>query len=390
MRQLKFPEGIRADSFLEHFWQQKPLFMPAAASDFQCTLTPNELAGLACDLDVESRIVLERDGEKPWQTKHGPFNGNDFAELPDTHWSLLVQDVDKLVPEVTRLLDYFTFIPDWRLDDIMISYAPEGGSVGPHLDEYDVFLVQVRGNRHWQIESRTRSLDECIPGLDLRILPDFNPDYEWTASPGDVLYLPPGVPHYGVSQGDCMTCSVGFRAPQWREMLDDYCHDLLQRKQSTSRFRDTKLRQQRSSAEIMPDVIEQINIELLNMIKDSDAARMDWFGRFITTPKSEADIHPLETGIATDDFFNLFSELGCIERNPHTRFAFTEHADGLTLFASGESYQADNNKRSFLEALCHYRELHFGYMSAWLEDQSCCELLTRLVNAGHLVIPDHD
>ncbi len=179
MIHLTFPAELTADSFLRDFWQKRPLLMPGGLAGYRSPLTAEELAGLACEEEIESRIVLEKDGDKPWEGRTGPFSEADFSSLPDSHWTLLVQDVDKHIDEVADLLEPFRFIPDWRLDDIMISYAVDQGSVGPHIDDYDVFLIQVEGQRRWLVDSRPGDESNHIPGLDLRILPQITPDNEW-------------------------------------------------------------------------------------------------------------------------------------------------------------------------------------------------------------------
>ena len=147
MMPLRFPDNLNETRFLKEFWQKQPLLIRGGMAGYKCPLSAEELAGLACEEDIESRIVLEKDGAKPWEARTGPFQEAAFSALPESHWTLLLQDVDKHISEVASLLDSFRFIPDWRLDDIMISYAVDQGSVGPHIDDYDVFLVQAEGKR---------------------------------------------------------------------------------------------------------------------------------------------------------------------------------------------------------------------------------------------------
>ena len=176
--------------FLQHYWQQKPLLIrQALANDALPTLSPDELAGLACETDIESRLILEKDGPHPWQLENGPFDAERFASLPESHWTLLVQDVDKFVPQVAELLQWFRFVPDWRIDDVMISYAIDQGSVGPHVDNYDVFLLQIHGRRRWRISTQPIADDNFIPDIPLNILQQFDAEQEWLLEPGDMLYL---------------------------------------------------------------------------------------------------------------------------------------------------------------------------------------------------------
>jgi 50S ribosomal protein L16 3-hydroxylase len=217
---LRLLGGLTVASFLARHWQKAPLFVRGAFPAWRDPVTPEELAGLACEGGVESRLVTTpRRGHRGWRVEHGPFAAARFRRLPDAHWTLLVQGVDEHVAAVEALLAPFAFLPRWRLDDVMVSYAATGGGVGPHTDSYDVFLVQGRGRRRWQIAERFDP--HLVPGLDLRVLRTFAAEREWIAEPGDLLYLPPGVAHHGTALEPCLTFSVGFRAPALREVALD-------------------------------------------------------------------------------------------------------------------------------------------------------------------------
>ena len=210
------------DAFLRDWWRKKPLLIRNAFPDFESPITPEELAGLALEEEAVSRLVLERGGDYPWQLRHGPFREEDFANLPETHWSLLVQEVDRWVPGAAALFEHFRFAPSWRFDDVMASYAPEGGNVGAHVDRYDVFLIQGLGRREWRIGAKPLPAEEEVsaPDIDVDMLADFEPDEVLALEEGDMLYLPPRVAHHGIALGPCMTYSVGFRAPGHAECLD--------------------------------------------------------------------------------------------------------------------------------------------------------------------------
>lgn len=213
-----FQLPLPAADFLGRYWQCQPLFMRAAASGLDHP-DADTLAGLALEEEVESRLVRGA-GNGPWALEQGPFAEHHFADLGENDWTLLVQSVDHYLTEVSLLLDDFNFLPGWRLEDIMISYAAEGGSVGPHFDRYDVFLVQAAGQRRWQLGPLC---DESTPqrsDTPLKMLADMPVQADYNAGPGDVLYLPPGVAHHGVAlDSECVTWSVGFRAPDFRDLL---------------------------------------------------------------------------------------------------------------------------------------------------------------------------
>jgi 50S ribosomal protein L16 3-hydroxylase len=390
MHDLQFPKGLTAEKFLARYWQQKPLLFKQALPDFHCGLDPDELAGMACEEGIESRLVLEKDGATPWEARFGPFDEETFGQLPQSHWTLLVQDVDKHLPEAAGLLEYFRFLPDWRLDDVMVSYAVDQGSVGPHIDDYDVFLYQAQGKRRWKIHYQPVSEEDFIPGLDLRILPDFEAEEEWLLEPGDMLYLPPNLAHWGVAEGECMTCSVGFRAPTLREMATAWFETTIEQRLPQTRYRDPALKPQASPGEILPTALKDFNA-LLQGCLDELTQDNRWFGRFITEPKEHLQVEARHPPLNDADFLNRFRQAAVIHRHGYTRLAFSRRdGDGLdTLYANGQAYTLPSESGDFLPVLSRYRELHFGYLQEWLAQPVYLSLLCCLYNDGHLCF-EHD
>lgn len=275
--------SISVDDFLSEYWQKKPLLIPNAFPGFESPLSPDELAGLALEEDIESRIVIEQGESGPWELQTGPFDETIFSHLPESHWSLLVQAVDLWVPEVKVLLQRFDFLPPWRLDDIMVSYAPIGGSVGPHFDYYDVFLLQGLGQRHWKIGQNCDHKSPRLSGTPLRILSDFDCTQEWTLNPGDMLYLPPQLAHWGVAENDCLTYSIGFRSPSLSDMLGDLATELMTQ-DHPAYFRDPQLTTAMASESIHPLFIQQLK-SLLGELLDDEKLLAEWFARYMTAPK---------------------------------------------------------------------------------------------------------
>ena len=205
-------QGFDKSDFIRQYWQKQPCLIRQAIPDFESPISPQELAGLACEDEVHSRLIIEKGAETPWQLSYGPFAEEVFTALPETHYSLLVSECEKWIPECRSLLAQFQFIPAWRIDDLMVSYAAPGGSVGPHSDEYDVFLLQAEGKRQWQYTDTRVDNPALIADLDLAIMQDFNSDQEAILSPGDLLYLPPGIAHHGVAIGfGNPSCSINCR-----------------------------------------------------------------------------------------------------------------------------------------------------------------------------------
>lgn len=268
---------MSVETFLRDYWQQKPLLIRQAFPGFESPVSPDELAGLACETDT-ARLVLEKDGTTAWEVRTGPLEEADFADLPETHWSLLVNDTEELMPELSALVTLFRFIPDWRIDDLMISFAVAGGSVGPHVDAYDVFLLQGHGQRRWQITEQPCAEDNFLPDIDLRVMREFTAEQDWTLDPGDMLYLPPNVPHYGMAVNDCMTYSIGFRAPSQADLLERLLGELVESPALQQRFTD-KQRVLQNDPAVMSDAdLAQLGDFLVAALPDEAAVR-EWLRR---------------------------------------------------------------------------------------------------------------
>jgi len=237
---INWPDGLDAQQFLNDYWQKRPLLIRNAFPEFESPISPDELAGLSIEEFITPRLVIKNnDGD--YQLEHGPFSEDRFSELNENNWSLLVTDVEKYCPELTSYLQPFQFIPNWRIDDLMISYAPEGASVGAHVDEYDVFLLQASGTRQWMFDSSANPDLTAMPDATLNILANFNPNETHELQTGDMLYLPPNMPHHGIAVSEnCTTWSIGFRAPTLPDIIHAFA-ELVGDKFSGQRYRDPVL-----------------------------------------------------------------------------------------------------------------------------------------------------
>ena len=280
MGDLHFGE-VGVDEFLQEYWQQKPLLIRQALPGYISPISPDELAGLALEEEVESRLV--EGGSNNWSLRHGPLTEQDFLDLPEQGWTLLVQAVDLWVPQMQQLLERFEFLPPWRLDDVMVSYACPGGSVGPHFDQYDVFLLQVEGTRRWQIGGHCDGNTPLQADCPLRVLESFSSQQEWLLEPGDMLYLPPGMAHWGVAETECLTYSIGFRSPSIADLLGDLAVELMAQGYE-AHYRDPAMSQALTGREIDPTFVAQAKQQLWQAI-DNDDLIGDWFARFMTAPK---------------------------------------------------------------------------------------------------------
>ena len=300
---LALLNNLTPSQFLTEYWQKKPLLIRQAIPNFEGLLTPNELAGLACEEDVQSRIVQNID--QSWQLQHGPFDEDDLTSLPEKDWTLLVQSVNLHMPEAAGLLSQFNFIPHARLDDLMVSYAPTGGSVGPHMDSYDVFLLQGSGTRRWKLNAQPDLT--LVKDVPLRILEKFEAEQEWVLEPGDMLYLPPNIAHHGVSEDDdCMTYSIGFRVPKTQELIHAFLEHLQDTVQVEGLYEDADLSLQPHPAEISDTMIEKVEA-MLQKITWEKSTVSDFLGRYLSEPKPDVIYEPSEN-ITTIDFANQLSK----------------------------------------------------------------------------------
>lgn len=381
---LQLLGGLTAREFLRDYWQKKPLLIRQAIPEFESPISPDELAGLALEEEVESRLVIEH-GERPWELRRGPFAEDAFGQLPERDWTLLVQAVDQFVPEVAELLKQFNFLPSWRIDDVMISFAAPGGGVGPHYDNYDVFLLQAHGQRRWRIGQMCDADSALLEHSDLRILADFAQTDEWVLEPGDMLYLPPRLAHFGTAEDDCMTYSVGFRAPSAAEVLTHFTDFLAQFLPDEERYSDAGTAPTADPHQIQRDALDRLKALLAEHMGD-ERLLLTWFGQFMTEPRYPELIAGSE--VDDDEFLAAIEQGAVLVRNPSARMAWSEVDVGLVLFASGQSRLLPANLKDLLRLICAADALHSDNLGQWLADEEGRKLLCELVKQGSLEFAD--
>ncbi|MES2821437.1 MAG: cupin domain-containing protein [Pseudomonadota bacterium] len=381
---LQLLGGLTARVFLRDYWQKKPLLIRQALPDFQNPISADELAGLALEEEVESRLVLEH-GERPWELRRGPFAEDDFSTLPERDWTLLVQAVDQFVPEVADLLQHFRFLPSWRIDDVMISFATPGGGVGPHFDNYDVFLLQGQGQRRWKIGQVCDADSPLLEHADLRILAHFEQTDEWVLEPGDMLYLPPRLAHYGTAEDDCMTYSVGFRAPSAAEVLTHFTDFLGQFLPDEERYSDAGTAPTNDPHQIQRDSLDRLKALLAEHMGD-ERLLMTWFGQFMTEPRYPERVAGTE--LNEDELLAGLQDGAVLVRNPSARLAWSEVGEDLVLFASGQSRLLSAGLRELLKLICAADALHAENLEPWLADDEGRNLLVELLKQGSLEFAD--
>ncbi len=293
--------GLSVNEFLRDYWQKKPLLIRQAVPGFKGLLDPQQLMDLACQDDVQARLVTHQ--RNKWALRHEPFTPEDFAGLSKKgKWSVLVQGVNHFLPQAAELIKQFDFVPHTRLDDLMVSYAPQGGGVGPHFDAYDVFLLQGLGHRRWQISTqKDRTL---IEGAPLRLLQNFKVEQEWVLAAGDMLYLPPHCAHNGIAEDDCMTYSIGFRTPAYQELAEQFLVYLQDRICVEGMYADPDLQTQKHPSEISDDMLHQVAQAIRKVQWDNEDVA-NFLGCYLSEPKPhiyfDAPVKPLSAARFAQD-----------------------------------------------------------------------------------------
>ena len=358
--------GISPAEFMNTYWQRKPLLVRQAIPQFKALLSRPELFGLAEQSGVESRLVMGANGgQRNWHMQRGPFKRRAIPKLSERDWTLLVQGVDLHDDRVAALMQQFRFVPDARLDDVMISYATEGGGVGPHVDSYDVFLLQAHGQRRWRI-GRQKDLS-LLPDMPLKILANFKPEQDWVLEPGDMLYLPPRYAHEGIAQGECMTYSVGFRVPE----VGDLARELLVRLSEgvedgagNDLYKDATQPAVSNPAAIPLGLKDFAKKALQMSLKDPKALQRA-LGEYLTEPKSNVWF---EMGDMPDT-------LTSVQLDRQSKMMYDEHH----IFLNGESWRAAGKDAALMRQLADRRALTsmqiaqaspaaLGLLMAWCDD----------------------
>lgn len=366
---LSFLGGLTATEFLRDYWQKKPLLIRKAFPTFKGLLDPQELQDLACLEEAQSRLVQQTRGN--FKLSHGPFEREKLWKLRGT-WTVLVQGVNHFLPEGAELLKHFNFIPHARLDDLMVSYAPKGGGVGPHFDAYDVFLLQGLGRRRWQIS--TQEDRTLIEGAPLRILKDFRVEQEWVLEAGDMLYLPPHCAHNGIAEDDCMTYSVGFRTPSFQELGEQFLVYLQDRIEVDGLYADPGLKQQQHPSEISDDMLGQV-ADAINRIRWDTEDVANFLGCYLSEPKPHIYFESPEPALAEGKFRQAVARQG-VSLGLKTQML----CRGETVFINGEAEPVGAALYVVLRQLADARSLPAAELPAELS-----ELLYRWYLDGYLV-----
>ncbi|MGP9800699.1 ribosomal protein uL16 3-hydroxylase [Rheinheimera sp. NSM] len=372
--------SLSVAEFLQQYWQKKPLLLKGGFKQFADPLTADELAGLAQEEDIESRIVSCVN--KQWDMQTGPFE--DFSAFGETDWTLLVQAVDHWHPDAAKLLDPFRFIPNWRIDDLMVSFSTPGGGVGPHLDQYDVFIIQGEGKRHWRVGMPDSSLEQLCPHPRLLQVSPFNACIDVITEPGDILYIPPGCPHDGVSIENSLNYSVGFRAPAQKDLLTGLVDHLIDHDITGSRFSDNDRSAAVSVGAISDTDLNQVQQLLLQLVNDK-ALLPHWFGSLITRAKHELDINEPDPHYAADEIAEYLDEGSVLSRSGGLRCCYYQQASSsdILLFINGDQITLPANELATAQLLCDFTSLTTEQNLHFNQSAERLMLLTTLLNQGY-------
>lgn len=377
--------GITAEQFLNEYWQKKPLLVRNAMPEIMGLLEPEDVKELALEEDVSARLIRQKNkNPNEWHVKSSPLTKGDFQKLPNL-WTILVQAVDHYSFDIAELWKKFPFIPQWRRDDIMVSYAPQGGSVGKHFDFYDVFLVQGHGHRRWQLGQMCDESTQFIPDQPLKLLPEINVQFDEVLAPGDLLYVPPGLAHYGVAEDDCLTFSFGFRMPNLAEMTDRLSEQFAKNSVLTNPLADITRLKTNAIGEINNTEFSYLKTQLLDYLTQApefDAAIM----AYMSESKYPNSI-PEPEEIVIDDLVEVINSGYQLILEPASRLLYRQQDQLLDFWANGENICIS---QSFQEQL---KQIADGASLAFDEEFNHTDILEDIVfllnQAVIMLLPPH-
>lgn len=373
--------GITAEQFLAEYWQKKPLLVRNAMPEIAGLLEPDDVMELALDENVTARLIKQKDRDpNQWSVKSSPLLKADFQKMPKL-WTLLIQAVDHYSFDLSELWKKFPFIPQWRRDDIMVSYAPQGGSVGKHFDFYDVFLVQGYGHRRWQLGQMCNAETEFVPGQPLKLLPEIDVNFDEVLAPGDLLYVPPGLSHYGVAEDDCLTFSFGFRMPNISDMMDrvgdKFAENEVLRNPLTDIIRD----QISAAGEVTTNELEYLKSKIMEQLHNSNVLE-DAIMRLMSEPKYPENIPEAEE-IGTGDLKEALDQGYSIMLEPASRLLYTEEDGEILFWGNGEGLCVSE---AFTEKLKLIANGESVMLNLDFADEDMLEDLADLLNESILML----
>ena len=373
---------LSPEKFLAEYWQKKPLLIKQAFKNFEDTIPADELAGLAMEAEIESRIV-SADNKGNWQVDHGPFE--DFSQYGEENWTLLVQAVNNWSRPTNSLLQPFAFIPRWRIDDVMVSFSTPNGGVGAHLDQYDVFIIQGSGKRRWQVGAPNKALSTLLPHPDLKQVSAFEPLIDEITEAGDLLYIPPNHPHNGVSIENSVNFSIGFQAPSSQELWSSFADKLIDNNLGELCFSDTARKVTDSSTLISKADQQQLKAFMLEQLEDT-ALFEQFIGQYLTQSHHALELLMPVNEIDADKLADILSEPEILFMPVSgLKAAITSEAE-ITLFLNGDSFPIDKQSLPLAELLAEQSPLTTNQVKSFNSCLKNTQLLTSVLNKGYWYI----
>ena len=373
--------GITAEQFLSEYWQKKPLLVRNALPEITDLLEPNDVMELALDENITARLIKQKDKDSnQWTVKTSPLIKGDFQKMPKL-WTLLVQAVDHYSIDLAEMWKKFPFIPQWRRDDIMVSYAPKGGSVGKHFDFYDVFLVQGYGHRRWQLGQMCDADTEFVAGQPLKLLAELDVCFDEVLAPGDLLYIPPGLAHYGVAEDDCLTYSLGFRMPNTAEMVERISDKFSSNSALRNPLLDIARTHLTQVGEITADELSYLKAELLARLNNSTLLD-DAIMSLMAESKYPENI-PDADEIGTGDLEAVLDQGYALMLEPASRLLYTEQENTLMFWANGEAICVS---QAFTPLLKSIADGQLVALNAALENEEILTDIAQLLNESILML----
>ncbi|MCL1066996.1 cupin domain-containing protein [Shewanella olleyana] len=360
--------------FTREYWQKKPIVIKNAFNEFEDPISADELAGLAMEEDISSRIVQTQ--SQGWNVVQGPFE--DFDEYGEDGWQLLVQAVNHWYPDSQPLVEAFRFLPDWRFDDLMVSFATPKGGVGPHIDNYDVFIIQGEGERRWQVgdigNHQQRGGDKSSPLVD-----DFEPIIDVVLTKGDVLYIPPGYPHCGETLTLALSYSIGFRAPSQQELLTEMADSLIDNNLGKQRFTSTE---EVANKGLVSQQQQQGMMELLSQLAQDPAQYQTVLGKLLSQNRFELDLNPFEQAISETDIIEAIEDGANIQRIGGLKVLKLEADNQAQLYVNGEVVSVEGIDAEIVAMIANEHFIEQAILSTWRQQPALMTLLTQFINQG--------
>ena len=373
--------GITAEQFLAEYWQKKPLLVRNALPEIVSLLEPNDVMELALEENISARLIIQKDKDpNQWAVKSSPLIKGDFQKMPKL-WTLLVQAVDHYSFDLAEMWKKFSFIPQWRRDDIMVSYAQKGGSVGKHFDFYDVFLVQGYGHRRWQLGQMCDADTDYVAGQPLKLLPDIQVNFDEILAPGDLLYVPPGLAHYGVAEDDCLTYSFGFRMPNVTEMMDRISDKFSDNQLLKNPLTDVLRNQQNAIGQITQHELDYLKEKLLAQLQNSTVLD-DAIMSLMSEPKYPDNVPEAEE-VGTGDLEEALEQGYLLMLEPASRLLYTYEDGELLFWANGEGVGISEQ---FAPVLKQLADGEVVALNEALFDQDILEDIAQLLNDSVIML----